>query len=217
MGMTQRIFFYVCLGLPILLIFLHTCLRILRSIHKFPMPQFLAGLIDNSLRHRLQPPDETAVRHGIEPGMTVLEVGPGSGTYMLAAARRVGDQGKVVAVDIEPKIIARLERRVRVEGVKNIEARLADVYSLPFEDRYFDLIYLITVIGEIPHPVAAMREFNRVLSPIGTLVFSELLPDPDYPLAGTLNRMAESAGFNLRRRIGNFFHYTLIFEKQRSE
>jgi len=44
--------------------------------YKFPMPEFLAGLIDNPIRRKIQPPDATAVRHGIEPGMTVLEVGP---------------------------------------------------------------------------------------------------------------------------------------------
>jgi ubiquinone/menaquinone biosynthesis C-methylase UbiE len=72
---------------------------------------------------------------------------------------------------------------------------------------------MITVIGEIPEPARAMREFHRVLSPSGTLVFSELLQDPDYPLAGTLLRWAASARFRLRTKIGDVFYYTLMFEK----
>lgn len=88
-------------------------------------------------RRKIQPPHETAVRHGIGPGMTVLEVGPGSGTYTIGAAQRVGGQGKVVTVDIEPKMIERVRRRAEQEGVENIEARVADVYDLLYEDGLF--------------------------------------------------------------------------------
>jgi ubiquinone/menaquinone biosynthesis C-methylase UbiE len=199
--------------LPVLFVVLHTIVRLVRHFCKFPIPEFLADLIDHPLRRKMQPPDGTAIRHGIEPGMMVLEVGPGSGTYTMASARRVGKDGKLVTIDIEPKIIDRVQRRAEAEGITNIEARVADIYDLPFDDGAFDLIYMIAVIGEIPEPTRAMSEFYRVLSPAGTLVFSEVLPDPDYPLAGTLVRRVTTAGFRLRRRIGGFFYYTLIFEK----
>jgi ubiquinone/menaquinone biosynthesis C-methylase UbiE len=204
---------YAALAIPIVLVVLHTAVRIIRHFYKFPMPEFMADLIDHPLRRRLQPPYETAVRHGLEPGMMVLEVGPGSGTYTLGAARRVGERGKIVTVDIEPKMIERVRRRTEVEGVDNIEARVADVYDLPFEDESFDAIYMIAVIGEIPDPDRAMIEFYRVLSATGTLAFSELLTDPDYPLARTLIDRAGRARFRLLRKVGGFFYYTLIFEK----
>jgi ubiquinone/menaquinone biosynthesis C-methylase UbiE len=180
------------------------------------MPEFLANAIDNPLRHKIQPPEQTPLRHGIEPGMTVLEVGPGNGTYTMATARRLGDKGKLVAIDIEPKMIDRVKRRIEKEGLKNIDAQVADVYDLPFENGYFDVIYMITVISEIPDPIRAMKECYRVLSPSGTLVFSELLFDPDYPRASTLVRMAETANFQLRTKIGKIVYYTLIFEKKES-
>jgi ubiquinone/menaquinone biosynthesis C-methylase UbiE len=204
---------WVLLAIPIVLIVLHTIVRIVRHFYKFPMPEFMADLIDHPLRRRFQPPYETAVRHGLEPGMTVLEVGPGSGTYTVGAARRVGPQGRLVTVDVEPKMIERVRRRADAEGVENVEARVANVYDLPFEDGTFDVVYMIAVIGEIPEPQRAMQEFHRVLSPSGTLVFSELVLDPDYPLANPLVRMAASAAFRLREKIGSFFYYTLVFEK----
>jgi ubiquinone/menaquinone biosynthesis C-methylase UbiE len=210
-----RRFLYVVLAVPIVLVLLHTVVRIIRHFYKFPMPEFMADLIDHPLRRKLQPPYETAVRHGLEPGMMVLEVGPGSGTYTVGAAQRVGEEGKLVTVDIEPKMIERAKRRAEAEGVDNIEARVADVYELPYEDETFDAIYMIAVIGEIPDPDRAMSEFYRVLSATGTLAFSELLTDPDYPLARTLVDWASRTGFRLKRKVGGFFYYTLIFEKDR--
>jgi len=205
---------YIILGLPLIVLLLHTTLRVIRYFYKFPMPQFLANLIDNPFRRKIQPPRDMPLRHGIEPGMTVLEVGPGNGRYTLETARRVGSTGKVIAVDIEPKMIERVTQRARAEGVAQIEAKVANVYDLPFEDGTFDAVYLITVISEIPEPERALREFYRVLSPAGTLAFSEMLTDPDYPLARTLIRIATAANFRLKVKIGNFFAYTLVFEKQ---
>lgn len=181
---------------------LHTLVRIVRYFYKFPMPQFLANLIDNPLRRKIQPPGEMPIRHRIRPGMTVLEVGPGNGRYTVETARRVGNRGRLVTIDIEPKMIERVRQRAQAEGVTKPEAKVADVYNLPFEDEMFDAIYMITVISEIPEPVRAMKEFYRVLAPSGTLAFSELLTDPDYPLAQTLIRQAGVASFRLKEKIG---------------
>jgi len=203
----------IILALPLGALVLHTVVRIIRYFYKFPMPEFLANLIDNPLRRKIQPPGEMPTRHGIKPGMTVLEVGPGNGRYTLETARRVGSTGKVIAIDIEPKMIERVTQRARAEGVTNLEAKVADIYNLPFEEGVFDAIDMIAVIGEIPEPERAMREFYRVLKPFGTLAFSELLADPDYPLAQTLIRMACQAKFRLQKKVGGFFSYTVVLEK----
>lgn len=207
---------YIILGLFLIILTLHTTIRVIRYFYKFPMPEFLANLIDNPLRRKIQPPSEMPIRHGIEPGMTVLEVGPGNGRYTIEIARRVGNKGKVVTVDIEPKMIERVTQRALSEKITNLEAKVANVYDLPFDDGAFDAICMIAVISEIPEPEKAMREFYRVLSPSGTLAFTELLLDPDYPLAQTLVRQASKANFRLRKKYGNFFAYTLIFEKQQT-
>ena len=203
------------LPLRLLLIFFtwHTLVRLVRHFYKFPMPEFLANAIDNPLRRKIQPPAEMPIRHGIEAGMTVLEVGPGNGRYTMELARRVGSAGKVITVDIEPKMIERVTQRAQAEGVTNLEARVANVYALPFEDGSLDAVCMITVIGEIPDALRAMGEFYRVLKPSGTLAFSELWLDPDYPLETTLVQLASQANFRLKRKLGNFFAYTLVFEK----
>jgi ubiquinone/menaquinone biosynthesis C-methylase UbiE len=57
--------------------------------------------------------------------MTVLEVGPGNGRYTIETARRVGNTGKVIAIDIEPKMIERVIQRAQAEGITNLEAKVA--------------------------------------------------------------------------------------------
>ena len=201
-------------NLAIIIIIFQIVVRIIRFFYKFPIPEFMVDFIDNPIRLRIQPPDRTAVRHGIVPGMRVLEVGPGNGTYTMAAARRVGEKGRLVTVDIEPRNIERVRARAAEEGVPNIDARVANIYALPFDDESFDLVYMIAVMGEIPEPQRALNEFQRVLLPNGRLVFSELLLDPDYQMAPNLIKKVTSSGFRLEELIGNIFYYTTIFTKK---
>jgi ubiquinone/menaquinone biosynthesis C-methylase UbiE len=210
--MLKRLF-SIFLAIPLILLTLHTIIRVVRHFYKFPMPEWMANAIDNPFRRKIQPPEETALRHGIKPRMRVLEVGPGNGTYTLGAARQIGPEGELVTVDIEPKMIERVKQRIAAEGITNVDARVANVYELPFDDQSFDLIYMIAVINEIPDIPRALAEFHRVLKPTGTLVFSELFMDPDYPLASTLTQKVRAANFQFKEQIGNFFYYTLIFEK----
>ncbi len=204
----------VLLAVPLVVVGWLTLVRVVRYFVKFPMPQFIAPLIDNPFRRRFQPPQEMAWRHGIEPGMRVLEIGPGNGRYTLSTAQQVGVDGHVVAVDIEPKMIQRLNERLKQENAGSVDGLVADVDALPFQSGTFDAVYLITVIGEIPGPMQAMEEFHRALSPDGTLAFSEFFPDPDYPTRGGLVRKAARAGFKPSYRAGSWFAYTQVFEKE---
>ena len=212
--MLLKIVMFIIFGLPTLFLFLHTIVRIIRHFYKFPIPEFAADMIDNPLRRKIQPPAEMPKRHGITPGMKVLEIGPGNGTFTIATAIALGPSGHLTTIDIEPRMIDRVEQKILAEGIQNISARVADVFELPYEKHTFDLIYSIAVIGEIPTPERAFLEFYRVLKPEGTLAFSEILMDPDYPLAKTLNSLAQGVGFQLKDRLGNFFSYSLVFEKQ---
>jgi ubiquinone/menaquinone biosynthesis C-methylase UbiE len=192
---------------------LHALIRIVRHFYKFPMPDFFANLIDNPLRRLVQPPDQMPLWHGIQPGMKVLEIGPGNGTYTIETAKVLRESGELVTIDIEPRMIQRVHQRAEKEGLNWIDARVADVFDLPFQDGYFDLAYMIAVIGEIPTPERALSEFHRVLTPEGVLAFSEVLPDPDYPSAKRLIQLVQNAGFQLLEHTGNFFSYTVRFQK----
>jgi len=72
----------------------------------------------------------------------------------------------------------------------------------------------LSCLPEIPDPVRALREFRRILKDDGVASFSELLPDPHYPLRSTLIGWANKAGFVLSESFGNFFVYQLNFIKE---
>ncbi|MDK2463496.1 MAG: class I SAM-dependent methyltransferase [Candidatus Korarchaeota archaeon] len=91
--------------------------RIIRLFVKFPAPSFLVRFIDNPIRRRVQPPEVVVSWMDVREGMRVLEVGPGSGTFTLEAARRVGGGGAVFAVDIQASVLSTLNARLKRESL----------------------------------------------------------------------------------------------------
>lgn len=191
-------------------------IRIIRKSYHFPAPAFIGRFLDSDIRRWLQPPDKLIERSGIKPGMTVMELGCGSGAFTTFVARVVGEQGKVYAVDIQPAMLEQLEKKLARPGnrdIKNIELRQASAYALPFEDLSLDLVYMVTVLQEIPDRNRALQEIKRVLKPDGILAVTELLPDPDYPLRSSTVRLGQAEGFVLDASLGNLWNYTVRFTK----
>jgi len=176
-----------------------------------PCPASLARLLDNPVRRRYT--GRILDRIGIQPGERVLELGPGPGVFTVEAAGRVGPEGRLIAVDIQPGMIAQVEKRVREAGLTNVETHVASAYELPMEDASLERAFLVTVLYEIPDVDKALRELRRVLKPGGVLSITEQFPDPDYPFPGEAIRRVERAGFHLIERSGSFWMYTLNFEK----
>ena len=180
-----------------------------------PCPAALSWLVDNPVRRNAVSP--LLDRVGIRPGERVLELGPGPGAFTVEAARRAGRGGRLVAVDIQPRMIARVEARVRRAGLTNVETHVASAHSLPLPAASIDRAFLITVLGEIPDPNRALAELHRVLAPDGVLSVGEAFMDPDYPFpAETIGRV-EAAGFRLAERHGNLWNYTLNFRRVRND
>jgi ubiquinone/menaquinone biosynthesis C-methylase UbiE len=152
-------------------------------------------------------------RVGICPGERVLELGPGPGVFTIEAAHRAEPGGKLLAVDIQPQMIAAVERKVRESKLNNVETYIADAAHLPMNDGSVDRAFLVTVLPEIPDRKRALNELQRVLKPAGVLSITEEFLDPDYPLAKTTIRRVEEAGFELKERHGNGWIYTLNFRK----
>ena len=215
--MTALKVIFIVLGAILLYLVL---IRIIRKLYHFPAPALIGWFLDSNVRRWRQPPDKLIERSGIKPGMTVLDLGCGSGAFTPFIARAVGEQGKVYAVDIQPAMLKQLERKldkVENQDISNIELKQASAYDLPFEDESIDLVYLVTVLQEIPDRGKALREIRRVLRPDGILAVTELLPDPDYPLRSTTIKLCQEEGFVLDDSFGNLWNYTVRFKKPSSQ
>jgi len=105
----------------------------------------------------------------VRPGARVLDVAAGAGGQTLAAARRVGPDGSVLATDIAPDILAYAERAARDAGLANVATRVMDGEGLDVEERCFDAA--ISRVGFIyfPDQDAALTGMRRALKPGGRL------------------------------------------------
>jgi ubiquinone/menaquinone biosynthesis C-methylase UbiE len=124
----------------------------------------------------------------------ILEVGPGSGYYSVEASRRVPN-GHLTLVDIQPEMLALAARRLSAAGVQNFDTKVSDGEGLPFDDCTFDAVFMVTVLGEVEHRDAFLREVFRILKPGGVLSITEHHPDPDFEPEAVVRQRLKEHGF----------------------
>jgi len=185
--------------------------RTVRSFMPGPVPLFVARFLDNPLRRRLQPPDQVLDWVGVAAGMQVLEVGPGPGTYTLEAAKRLEPQGRLVALDIQSELIERLDRKLEQHGITNVGTCVGSADDLPFPPHSFDVVFMVTVLGEISDKAKTLQEIQRVLKTDGRLAVSEFLLDPDYVPLPKVVSWCEEAGLKPGQICGGLLYYVATF------
>jgi ubiquinone/menaquinone biosynthesis C-methylase UbiE len=152
-------------------------------------------------------------RAGVAEGMRVLDVGCGPGRITLPAARRVGQTGEVVALDIQEAMLRRVRKKIDVQNVANIRLLHAGAGEGKTEPESFDRAFLVTVLGEIPDKSAALHEIYQALKPGGVLSVTEVLPDPDFQTPGAVQELARETGFEVREKMGGFPAFTMNLVK----
>lgn len=191
-------------------------IRIARKLFHFPAPAFIGRLLDSNYRRALQPPDKLIQRSGIREGMQVLDLGCGSGAFTTFVARSVDPKGKVYALDIQMKMLKQLQKKLSKpenQDIKNVQLINSSAYDLPFENNSLDVVYMVTVLQEIPDKNRALAEIRRVLKSGGVLAVTELLFDPDYVFKSTTVKLCQKGGFVLDKVSGNLWNYTARFKK----
>lgn len=178
-----------------------------------PCPTWLAGFVEGPVMDRVLGTQITLDRIGLKPGQRVLEVGPGPGRLLIPAAQRAQPGGEVVGLDIQPGMIERLNARAERAGVSNLTTILGDATHSNVPPESFDVVYLCTVLGEIPDRESALRECYKALKPNGLLSVTEIFPDPHYQSRATVRRLAEAAGFQLKEMHGPWYFFTANFVK----
>jgi SAM-dependent methyltransferase len=146
---------------------------------------------------------------GLQPGMAVLDIGCGPGRLAIPAAEGVGPRGEVVAIDVQPEMLARARKKARAANLDNIRFRQIGVGEGKLERGKYDRALLVTVLGEIPDQETAMKEVFQALKPGGILSVTEVIFDPHFQTRGTVLKVASAAGFWERAFFGNRIAFTL--------
>lgn len=125
----------------------------------------------------------------IKPGDTVLDLGSGAGNDVFVARSFVGEQGKVIGIDMTPEMIARAERNKQKLGYTNVDFRLGDIEQMPVDSNSVDVVVSNCVLNLVPNKQKAFAELYRVLKPGGHFSVSDIVLVGNLPLA--VQRAAE--------------------------
>jgi ubiquinone/menaquinone biosynthesis C-methylase UbiE len=192
--------------------------RVRHRLKPAPMPLKDIPVLRSPIRRKLfGTPEQIIERAGVAPGMRVLEIGPGSGNFTVALARHVasqGMQGSVTCVEIQPAIVDMLHKLLMMEQVNNVEIVQGNAQKLTFPEESFDLVFLATVVGEVPDAQALFHECARVLKPGGIIAVTEQVIDPDFHMPKSVQKLASDAGLQEAGLTGlSWWSYTARYRK----
>jgi ubiquinone/menaquinone biosynthesis C-methylase UbiE len=120
---------------------------------------------------------------GLQQSMTVCDMGCGNGFYALQIAGLIGNQGRVLGVDVQPEMLELLRRRMEAEGIRNITPILGSYHDPRLPDECCDLILLVDVYHEFNYPEQMLAAIHRALKPDGRIALVEFrAEDPEVPI-----------------------------------
>lgn len=145
-----------------------------------------AHRLENPQRLIWMPPGEVIERVAVKPGMTVADIGAGTGFFALPFARAVGAEGTILAVDIQPKMLHLLEEKFRqAPAPGNIRLFEGDAARTGLPPACCDLAFLANIWHELDDPAAVLSEMRRILRGSGRIAIldwrSDVPPPPGPP------------------------------------
>ena len=129
---------------------------------------------------------------GLKAGMTVADIGAGTGYYARRMAPLVGSGGQVLAVDVQPQMIEMLTALAKKSGLTNVKPVLGAVDDVKLQAASVDVAIMVDVYHELEFPFEVMQSIVRALKPNGRVVFVEYrLEDPKVPIK-LIHKMSEA-------------------------
>ena len=158
----------------------------------------------------------------VKPGMFIADIGAGSGYHSVLLSKMVGN-GKVFAIDVEPEMIAYLNKRIKHEKLSRIVPVLSTEQKVSLAENAIDMMLLVDVYHEFSYPYEMALSMRSALKPGGKLVLVEFRSeDPTIPIK-TIHKMSKAqaikefkaAGFVFDKNIDNLpWQHCMVFTKQ---
>lgn len=176
-----------------------------------------AAHLDTPMRRRLYHPERLAERF-VKPGDRVLDFGCGPGFFTREFAKRVGESGRVYAVDLQEEMLKIVRGKMESEGLQlrvvTHQCRPDSINLPPDLAGTFDAAFMIFVVHEVPDPAKLFGEIRTLLKPGGTLFFSEppiVVPGGEF--RGKI-ALLENMGFTLLQRSMFFLNRAAVLRKE---
>ncbi|MDZ7763754.1 MAG: arsenite methyltransferase [Melioribacteraceae bacterium] len=112
---------------------------------------------------------------GIKKGDTVVDLGSGAGNDVFIARSIVGDNGKVIGLDMTQEMIDKANINTNKLGFKNVEFKLGDIEEMPIESNIADVVVSNCVLNLVPNKVKAFSEIHRILKPGAHFCISDVV------------------------------------------
>ncbi len=154
----------------------------------FSAVERFASHFDDPKRDAWQKPEEVLALLELRPGQTVADIGAGTGYFIAALARAVGAQGRVLALDTEPKMVDYLEQRAAEEGLSNVVARHVPPEDPELPPRSVDRILIVNTWHHISQRKSYASKLLQALRPGGAVLVvdytqsSDMGPPQDHRL-----------------------------------
>ena len=143
-----------------------------KNTHKLEDPERLIWM----------PPQDVVRLLDLRSGISVADIGPGSGFFTIPFARAVEPAGRVLAVDLQPRMLEILGEKLQQTGSpRNVELVHGAAHETHLEEGSCDLAFLGNVWHELEDPAAFSREAARILRPDGRLAILDWRTDAPHP------------------------------------
>ena len=136
----------------------------------------MVSFVHETLYGLFRDPFKALKAAGVEPGQKVLEVGCGPGFFTVPAAKMVGEQGSVTALDINPRAVEHVREKIEQAGVTNATAICANAARTGLPHQSFDLVFLFGFRHTTGNMTQIMAEMHRLLKPAGKLATEGRMP-----------------------------------------